>query len=562
VKKTRLFYVAKFNSLRLKQAEYNIKRAGFKLLRENNEIVSLADNQALRCIRAIQKNHIDFDLIDELMEKKKQLEKMNEDVSDQIMKIELLLQGYLYMPEYVTVVIDQKVHYRYLSKNGFCINGKMYYRYNASAGQARASTVVFVREDVIDKLNFLIDNGRDKGIPLCPSKYNAYKGLSCSSTFEVSTPRFCVIPDYYSDTEFEADVVIETDDNEDDIIERQKVKRSFNRFDGMGLISPTQSKKWAEELGLDYIPAQWCVRQSFLKGMLCTFNFETFARQRKIGYEVQTIYGDYVDVREMDVIVTESQFKLWESYVDLEEYKYSCKLHGLSWGVSLVTPEKDKDILNMNYQFLQTLNLGKNEIKDICSKFVNWVEGVTGDDIYYTLLFLMGTHNTDSVIRNRLLYEPNSWLASLAVCNDLIKDRFIRSRILDVVKKKIKDASLGVIMLDGNYQVIVSDPFAFAQHMFGIRVNGLLKKGEYYSHYWNQKGVSKISAMRPPLTHRSEHLNLKLVNRGKMSEWFAYCKTGIILNVHGHETCNFAGSDKFLLPCTVMYSEKNLVNSK
>ena len=46
----------------------------------------------------------------------------------------------------------------------------------------------------------------------------------------------------------------------------------MNRTDGMGLISPEQARKWADELGLKYVPSEFGVRQAFIKGMLAVFD--------------------------------------------------------------------------------------------------------------------------------------------------------------------------------------------------------------------------------------------------------------------------------------------------
>ena len=48
----------------------------------------------------------------------------------------------------------------------------------------------------------------------------------------------------------------------------------FNLFDGNGLVSPTMAQIWADDLGLDYLPAQWCIRASWVKGMVNVFDFQ------------------------------------------------------------------------------------------------------------------------------------------------------------------------------------------------------------------------------------------------------------------------------------------------
>ena len=138
----------------------------------------------------------------------------------------------------------------------------------------------------------------------------------------------------------------------------------MNRTDGMGLISIRQAEKWAKELGLDYIPSQFGLRQNFIKGMLCTFDIHGFCKKRnKKNYIVNTIYkdnnGEYikVDLRDYDIIVSESQFKLWNSFPNVETYIENCHKNNLYWSIPQYAPKQAKDILKLNYQFIQTLNL-------------------------------------------------------------------------------------------------------------------------------------------------------------------------------------------------------------
>ena len=48
----------------------------------------------------------------------------------------------------------------------------------------------------------------------------------------------------------------------------------------MGIISPEGAKKWAEDLELDYLPSAFCLRNSFLKGMVCVFDIQKFLKEK------------------------------------------------------------------------------------------------------------------------------------------------------------------------------------------------------------------------------------------------------------------------------------------
>jgi hypothetical protein len=282
--------------------------------------------------------------------------------------------------------------------------------------------------------------------------------------------------------------------------------------------------QWSKDLDLDYIPSQFCVRQSFIKGMLNVFPIHEFCeRKNSRNYKIKTIYKDKdgnnieVDLRDIDVIISEGQFKLWDSFSDLDTYKNNCIKNELYWGVSLYTDKKIKDILKMNYQFLQVLNIKKEDIPELCKEFVDWIKGVNSDNIWYTLLFLMGTKTSKESIEKYLQSSGNYWIKSLIVNHDLINDKYIQQKIYNLIKKQISKGCIGSIILEGNNQTLVSDPYAMMEAICEHKkIKGLLKKNEFYSNYWNEKDVKEVMGMRPPLTYRAETTKLPLKDTKEM----------------------------------------------
>lgn len=551
--KQRQFLTMKFNSDRLKKFKYNIQLSIDEAF-ENKEMIALFENQLIDSILDITDRNIDFNKIDELKNEIKRIKRL--DKSDENSK--LIKQHHdkinemIFIPEYITIKMTTKSHYKQLYKNGVIINGVKFKRFNSSASQARVNTVLFIAEPIFDELRKRTDNGRDLNHLLAPSKLNAYRGLYGSSRFKVSTPRFCVVKDYESPTKMKVNFVTETPDwNEDDEVEEGvELTKNFNRFDGMGLISPLQAKKWADELELNYVPSQFCIRGSFLKGMVCVFDIHKFIKEKNNNNSIiETIYKDEngenikVDLKNIDVILTESQMKLWDSWNSVEHYNKCCEENGLSWGVTLFTPKNDKNLFYENYQFLQTLDLNDEDVINITNKFVNWIKGVTSENIYYTMLFLLGFGADEERFLNYIHKGEVAWIRALILRPQLINDKYIRLKVYNLIKKKIQEGSLGKILVDGNFQVIVSDPYAMMEHVCGKKVKGLLKQGEYYSNYWNERCVKQVDATRSPLTYRSEHVILNLIKNNETEEWYKYCKSGIILNTHGDDTDRFAGSD-------------------
>lgn len=543
----RPLYIRKYHSGRLKEFGYKIENT-FDESKELNEIIAVSDNQILKTMRDVQKRTINKKKLEFLIKTRDFYASID---TMEVKRIQDKINRTLFHPDYVTVVMDHPKHYDYLYHNGFYINGKKYKRLSCSASQARVSTVVFANEKIIPQVLERLNNGRDMTKPLSPSKFNAYFGLYSSATKVVSEPKFIVVKDYINTTSFMANYVIENGWNVDDTIVPKMIENTpMNRTDGMGLISYSQAQKWAKELNLDYVPSQFCIRQSFLKGMLCVFPIHEFCEEINHGnYLVDTIYkdksGNYIkaDLRDYDIIITESQFKLWDSYDSLDSYIENCRKNNLDWRVSLVTPKEAKRMLKLNYQFIQTLNLNQNDIEKLAKQFVTWITKVSYDDAYYMLLFLLGVNNNTEKINDFLSKSDTYWIKALIANTNVKNDKYIRTKVRELIKKKIENGCKGDIYVDGNFQVIVSDPYGFMQHVCGLPVTGLLKEGMSYSNYWNERGITQVDAMRSPLTYMSEHVILNLQKDEDTEKWYRYCKLGIILNYHGHETYHFAGSD-------------------
>lgn len=477
----------------------------------------------------------------------------------------------MYIPEYITVTMDSVKEYEKIYKKGFVFNGKTYKRLSCSASQARVSTVVFCDETIKTELKRRLDNGRDLNHPLAPSKYNAYFGLYSSATKEVTKPRFCVVPDYLENKMVDVDFIIEQPVDQDDIIEPRTIDIEFNRFDGSGLISPQMAEQWGKDLGEDYTPCQFCIRYAFTKGMVNEFDFIEWCKEENNGnYLIKDVYGKTRDLREIDVILTEGQVKLWDSWDSQESLEENGDKNGIYFGVTKYTPREDKKVLTMNYQFLQTLNLSDENIKTLCQDTVDYISGVSGDNIYYTLLYLMGDSYDKERISKFMNNSEDYWLKSLILNQTLINDKYSKEKIRDLIAKRIQLACLGKINCEGNFSVIVPDSYGLMQWITGQKVTGLLKEREFYMNYWAKKDEERIACARSPMTHFSEWYIAKnkykldkdyrynfsseeVIDRDmrmsdeevvrKIKKYFNFSYTGMITNIHGIYTMNFSGSD-------------------
>lgn len=542
----RLFYTVKLTSALLKEYKYNLDISFEDCLR-SGLIVSLADSQMLKSIRDITGQKIDRVQLEEWYSERDKIKKRKNTKENRARLKELQQNIYdmMYIPEYITVVMESIKDYERMYKKGFVFNGKTYKRFSCSASQARVSTIVFVDEKIKSELKRRLDNGRDLQHPLAPSKYNAYFGLYSSATKQVTKPRFCIVPDYEEIQKVDVEFVIEQPIDFDDVIESRTIDMEFNRFDGSGLISPQMAVQWGKDLGEDYTPCQFCIRCAFTKGMVNEFDFLQWCEEVNGGnYEITDVYGNKRDLREIDVILTAGMAKLWDSWESQENFEENCKNNGIFWGITKYAPKEDKRVLTTNYQFLQTLNLNDNMIADLCKDTVDYIKGVSYDNIYYSMLFMMGENGTQESIERFMESSDNYWLKSLILNNTLINDKYSKEKIRDMIVRKIELACLGKLITQGNFQCIVPDSYAFMQAMFNLPVTGLLKAGEMYSQFWNNRGVNKVDTMRSPLTHFSEHYVVDLKKNEDTEKWFRYSYSGFIVNAHDEHTLRWAGSDR------------------
>ncbi len=562
MKKLQQFYIMKFSSTRLDKFGYHLERilgnSGYHIrdIRQNGELIALADNQALRTIRNIRyernPNIMRYDpaILSDLYAQKKNLKKQfNDYAKRQISIINGKIDEMLFIPEYVSVVIDDISHYRKIIRDGLYINGFKYVRLMCSAGQARVNTVILIREDFEAELKKRLRCGA-KSVKITKNKYNAYFALSSSATYTIPHPNVYLIDDCEIEMEKKVDWISKIPKEKHAIANNEQVSEEiktlpFNLFDGCGAVSVEFAKRVADELELDYIPSAFCVRCAYVKGMVFVVDFKQYAAEYGIT-EMKDLYGNLVDITKTDMILTKSQFKLWNAYDSIQEYDKLCEENGFLWGVTKVTPKTDDNCFRSNYQFCQAIDLTNNDdVAELCDPTVKWLNGISIDDPNQAILFLLGKLcDKDDIDFNNIFDLTSDNVAKALIVNpEMISEEYIKSNIIMSINKKIRETYLGKLILDGNFSVMIPDMYAFMQHAFGHTVTGALKEFEHYSYFWNKRGKTDVVAMRSPLTWRSEVNKLNLKNNELTEKWFKYLTSGIVYNVWGCDCIIHADSD-------------------
>ena len=518
-------------------------------------LISIANNQVFHAIGRITGKNSNYQLIDNCyakIDKEKQKTKPSKKV---ISGLRQQIDNLLLMPEIINVKVDDTKAYKQICKQGFVCNGEKYVRLLCGAGMGRRATVSFCQEKIYAQLDEILRNGLviDE---INIAKYNAYYGLYMSGTYDVSTPRFIVIPDCeISITGNKVDFIV--DDKKimpsgEEVDCRRVEERDFvfeaNVFDGAGLISPRMAYQWSKDLELSYIPSNFIVRSAFIKGMVSVFDFhrfaEMYAEKDETGkHNIKDCYGHEHYVEDVDVILTVSQFKMKKMYTSLEEYMGYAKMYGHVWGVSRFPKANDKEYSLLNYQYLQTLDLDDEGIADITEYTEDWLRKICSGDELYTKLFAYGVGSEKQGVDKALAHTDTGYIKALCADFDLFEDDYIRRKIFQLAQKKIDEAKIGRLWVRGNYQTMIPDPYALAQYAFGLEVTGLLPKDCHYSQFWVERGVEKVDCLRSPMVDASEHKVSSIICNKEIECWYQYLYSGIVMNIWGLDTIVHSDSD-------------------
>lgn len=425
---------------------------------------------------------------------------------------------------FLQVVIDKKADFaRVTSKNGVTVNGINFRRFVGTTGGLKNNTLLFCNSQYIDRLNELCECKRNKDIKLVPAKYEAYKALTCSSSQPICNPNgILVVHDCI--TKYFADVIYLDDvyQNGNPVRELIKNKELENNVsDGFNLCTIEYMQRVGESLGLDYTPNGVCLRNAWLKGMLYPFPIYEFIEKYNNGnYLIEDVWGDIKDLRKCEMIVTESSLKLWSAYNSIDDYVNSYKECGYGFSVTKISPHELEEQRELNYQYLQSYEFSDEDIAELCEPTIKFLKDSMCGDYESTIRFLGINQNTDL----------NSWQRALFTSEYMLGDPYVIDSTHRFIKKKINDAKIGKLLVDGNYQIASGDPFALMQSVCGLEVTGLLKANEVYSKFWIDRNEDEIVVFRSPMTSHNNIRKCKVNSSDECLYWYQYMGTIMIIN--------------------------------
>lgn len=539
------YYIYKIPSNKINKLKYY----SFKEASRDGNVVSIGDNLVLAKIREyynIDRNHVDlYNQVQSIRKEMKAIRKMpssNENI-ERLKLLQSTLDNLLFVDDIINIKVVSKKEYRELGRNGFDLNGKHYVRFMVGAGQMRRNTVSFINEKLLsymqEKLMCGLD-GKIKTINL--AKLSAYFALSFSSVLWVREPRVCVIKDFFTSIPNQKLNWISQGDQEEKIEEIYK-DIELNSADGQGLISPEMAELWAEDMHLNYVPCSFIIRTAFVKGNLVPFDFKAYAKEHGISI-IKDRYGTEHNIDDIDVLLSESQFKMAKYYSSWEGYLSYHHSYNLRWGVARYNKEFDDEYVLTNYQYIQVLDLNRDDIKGLVSCTTEWIKNICSGDLGYALAYNVGVKN-QSLNIDSVINSCGSVFTKAMVKNpEVLEDGFVQRKIYNSIKESIRQAKIGRIWVKGNYSFMISDPVAQCRSALGLSPEGLIPANYVYSNFWNQRTDSdEIVCCRSPLTHYSEINPLRLYESEDANKWYKYIYSGIIYSIYDISVMKHADSD-------------------
>lgn len=394
-----------------------------------------------------------------------------------------------------------------LAINGFTHDGHKYCYFSSSAGQIRTKKMVFVREDILNRVwnrltcGLTVERINELG-GVNPNKYLAYLALCNSATDEwkgFNIDKVIVVEDMETVVHGTVDFI----DDKDYSITRQDTDLTLTQTDGVGM-----ARK-------DVIKSNRMFRAPWMKGLLARFAFDDLIREKGWSPVVKDIYGTEHDVlaEDIEVILTKSQFKMWSYFDSWEQYKENFKKYGCSAGYCKVEEERIP-FAKINYQMLQTLtDITDRELYKIAERSINTLNNISSNK--YTMLKTFGIvpQNTNM----------STFQKCLKLYPELLADPYTRETLRKVKRSMEYEVWSGKLEIFGKYTFIIPDMYAFCEYMFGgiAEPKGLLADGEVYCSLFPNS--PKLDCLRSPHLYKEHAVRNNVAAEGKDTEcakWF------------------------------------------
>lgn len=370
----------------------------------------------------------------------------------------------------------------------------------ASAGQLRTDKIQMLSDTAWDKIHDHLFCGlsyeeinRRGGINV--NKLMAYIALESSATDpwpELDIDRVIVVNDVETSVSGLVDYI-----NNDYTIERGIKTTDIKHTDGCGMMLPSVSRR------------NFMIRAPWIKGLLSSFDFIRFCKVNNVPPIIKDIYGTYHDLEKenIQIILTKSQFKLWNFYDSWDDYKAKFRANGCSFNRTNFEENYIPDT-EISYQMLQTLtDFTDEEMKIFTAKSHEKITGIARD-----AQTMLQTLQADEE-------SLNPYKRALAVYHELLREAYSKETLKSIKKKWTLDAKSGRIKCANKRLFVVPDFYAMCEYWF-LHIEqpkGLLRNNEVACRSYRDK--EKIACLRSPHLYMEWTIR-NVVHDQSIYDWF------------------------------------------
>lgn len=379
-----------------------------------------------------------------------------------------------------------------LLEHGIQHNGRLFKPFCSSSALQKDAGFVCLNEVFIEPMGKWLMCGLPVAnhMKIAINKLLVYMGLTMSATKKFKTSfgkaiditRVVVVPDGFVSVDTDADFCNGV------TVERRSRVVEINAFDGAAIIDPALTR--GEACTLRTSAAGW---------KICAFpvDFRAFARERGVS-TIKDRWGKIHSVDDVDLIVTESCFKFASQCKDWEAYQQAFIQYKHEFRVCV--REHEPRLKALSYQALQTLVAGTVEDADyLVEHAYSTVAKYEDPDVACNLLGGLGRQATD-VAR----YLPS------------IMTHDYHRAIMEAGWRKRRDSMIGGRVPASGYNAFIApDMVAMLEHVFGMPIVGVLRKGEC-SCRTIRSGI--VDVIRYP---HLDHAHVLLNNRQRVSRYMS-----------------------------------------
>lgn len=363
------------------------------------------------------------------------------------------------------------------------INYRMLYR---NASKAKTGQVMFINTTLYDKAYDWITMGLGKKLPEDNAKIveiSAYAPLVTSTivdTVHIPVEDILILKDQDSFFNTVVDIVKaedyetvehgETVVRKKCVVERARADVKNTLWDGMAIVESEVFPEWVNGMGL--------LRNHFFKTCGIRGHIQMFFRDwcEKNGcdyesYTVKDMFGVEHYLKDIKMITTDNSIK-WKKFADLmgdtlaAAYKYWCdriNADGSVFGIVKTDHEsKLGEVQQMSYQMVNTLPCTYDDIKELASTSIKYVELIKTNNDEFVKFLLKNKNEINNYEMLAALYHHNP---------DISKTKWFKTEKRKIINGYVNKLRKGKITINADNLTIFGNPYALLLYSVGEDFN-------------------------------------------------------------------------------------------